>query len=206
MEKNQLTPETALKVLQERDAPLLQWMGKISVTSKEEQKHCEANLIMAKKAHAQADAMRKNLVAPLYEAIKRINALFNPYLSRLQLGINASNKTLSDWRIYSKQEAERLLDTVALDYADKIKESKITGEKVEPPILPDLNIAKTSHSGPGYVSYMDGFEIVIVNDDKVPRDLCKADMSKIRARVKSGARVIEGVAITPKYTMRTKMG
>ena len=201
-----LPPEIALKVLQEKDADLLKWMGQISVTSVEEQKRCESNLIMAKNAYNQAEAMRKNLTAPMYEAIKRINALFKPYTSRLELGINMSIKTLGDWRTFSKKEAERKLDTLAVDYMNKVKESKETGEVVNLPTLPDLNIAKTSHSGPGYVSYIDGFEIIIISEDKVPRDLCKADMSKIRARVKSGIHQIDGVSITQKYNLRSKMG
>lgn len=199
-------PETALKVLQEKDSRLLQWMSEISVTTIEGQKNCESNLIMAKNAYNQADAMRKNLIVPLLEAIKRINALFNPYLGRLQLGIGMSTKALSDWRNFCKQEAERKLDTIAIDYVNKVKEAQTTGEKVDLPTLPDLNIAKTSHSGPGYVSYIEGFEIRIMNEDAVPRDLCKADMVKIRARVKSGIRQIDGVLITQKYITRTKMG
>ena len=201
-----LPPEVALKVLQEKDADLLRWMDQISVTSIGEQKNCESNLIMAKNAYNQAEAMRKNLTAPMYEAIKRINALFKPYTSKLELGINMSIKGLSDWHAFSKKEAGRKLDTLAVDYMNKVKEAQETGEIVPVPRLPDLNIAKTSHSGPGYVSYIDGFEIIIISEDKVPRDLCKADMSKIRARVKSGGRQIDGVSITQKYNLRSKMG
>lgn len=197
-------PEEALLMLQTSNASLVDYMSHVSITTEQDQKNCESNLILAKKAYNRVEEMRKNLVAPSYETIRRVNALFNQYLNQLMLKIKSADKALSDWRIQQKVEANRLLDTVAQDYVDKLAEARQTGEIVPVPRLPTLEQPKTSYSGPGSVTYIDGFEIRVIDDYKVPRDLCKPDMVRIRSRVKSGIRQIDGVLITQKFIMRTK--
>jgi hypothetical protein len=197
-------PEVALQMLQTSDAPLIDYMTNVSILDEHDQKNCEANLILAKRAYNRADEMRKSLIEPSQEAIKRVNALFSQYLTKLMFGIKTTDRALSDWRVQQKADANRLLDTVAQDYVNKLNEAKQTGEIVPVPRLPNIDQAKTSYSGPGSVTYIDGFEIRVIDDNKVPRDLCKPDMVRIRSRVKSGIRQIDGVLITQKYIMRTK--
>jgi hypothetical protein len=204
MDKNHEHPEIALQMLQTTDAKLLNYMNTVSITTEREQKDCEANLILAKRAYNRADEIRKDLIEPSQEAIKRVNTLFSQYLNQLQFGIKSTQTALNNWRVRQGEEANRLLDTVASDYIARVNEAKQTGEIVEPPRLPTLEQPKTSYSGPGSITYMDGFEIRIIDENKVPRDLCKPDMVRIRSRIKSGVKEIDGVLITKKFIMRTR--
>jgi hypothetical protein len=121
------SPEIALQMLKSNDAPLIQYLQGVSITNEDQRKNCEANLILASRAYTKADEVRKSILAPLNEAIAKINALFRPYLKQFEDGIHDARQELSDYRIRDQQLQNENLNTVAKEYITQLQIAKETG-------------------------------------------------------------------------------
>lgn len=190
-------PSEELANLEASSQPLLKHLYAIKVASPEEQKNAEDLLIVARRARTAADEKRKQLTRPLDEAKRRIIQLFEPYINRLDTGINILNRELTAYH-ESLLELQRQAQRKALEeQAARMTEAQQTGEVVDLPQATTLpNVAKTSRAHLGTVTYRDDLAILIINPDQVPRDLCEPSMPRIRARVKSGVTNIPGVLVT----------
>jgi len=126
----------------------------------------------------------------------------------LNMGIHIVNEALQNYHSKQVKEAEELRMIALAEQASKFAEAKETGEVVE--ITPAEEVPetplKTSHAHLGNVTYREDFEVIIVNPLLVPRELCDPNISRIRARVKSGITEIPGVLITKKYITVAKGG
>ncbi|MGA2669987.1 MAG: hypothetical protein ABSF21_01000 [Dehalococcoidia bacterium] len=194
--------ETEVTTLQQNQSKLLEWMGATEIIkSDEEQRNAEDMLIHARQSLRDIETKRKELLEPVNETRDRINALFKPLSDKLNMGIFVVNKALQDYHTQQTKEAEELRMIALAEQAAKIVEAEKTGEVVE--ICPTADIpeapSKTSHAHLGAVTYREDFDISIVNPSLVPRELCEPNLSRIRARVKSGVMEIPGVLITKKY-------
>lgn len=194
--------ETEVTTLQQNQARLLEWMGATTViASGEEQRNAEDMLIHARQSLRDIEAKRKELLEPVFETRDRINALFKPLSDKLNMGIFIVNKALQDYHTKEVKEAEELRMIALTEQAAKITEARETGEIVE--ICPTADVPeaplKTSHAHLGAVTYREDFDVSIVDPLLVPRELCDPNLSRIRARVKSGVMEIPGVLITKKY-------
>lgn len=201
--------ESEVTVLANSQSSLLEWMGSTGVIiSDEQQKNAEDMLIHARQSLRNVEAKRKELLQPVNETRDRINALFKPLSDKLNMGIFVVNKALQDYHLKQAKEAEELQAIALAEHAAKVAEAQETGEVVE--LLPTEDIpealGKTSHAHLGSVTYRDGFDIAIVDHRLVPRDLCDPNLSRIRARVKSGVTEIPGVLITKNYITVAKGG
>jgi hypothetical protein len=199
--------EGALQQLEQTTEPVLRWMIDLKVTSPDTQKEAEDLLISARAAYKEADEKRKELTRPLDEAKKRIIQLFQPYMNRLETGINILNRELTSYHealAALRKEQERL----ALEQqAARLREAQQTGEVVDAPEAPAVPlVAKTSRANIGTVTYREDWDIQVVDPAKVPRDLCEPSMSRIRARVKSGVTEIPGVLVTRRTISTTRKG
>ena len=193
----QQDPTCELASLEESSQPLLRWLHDLKVTTPEEQKNSEDLLISARHALKEADEKRRQLTRPLDEAKQRIIDLFQPYINRLETGINILNRELTDHhqrRVALRlEEQRRAMETQAV----RMKEAEETGEVVEPLKFPDVpTVAKTSRTNLGTVTYRDEWHVQVVDAASVPRDLCEPSLPRIRARVKSGVTTIPGVLVT----------
>ena len=192
-------PQQALVELETGQQALLRWLHTAMVTNPTEQRNAEDLLISARYALRQAQEKRMELTRPLDEAKARIIDLFKPYVQRLQDGIDSLTRELNTYHAHLLQIQAIERDRALREQAERLKESLHTGEVVEPVEPTGLPVvAKTSRANLGTVTYRDDFEIDIVDPNKVPRDLCDPNMSKIRARVKSGITDIPGVLVTRK--------
>ena len=201
--------ESEVTALANSQSKLLDWMGSTAViASDEEQKDAEDMLIHARQSLRDVEAKRKELLQPVNETRDRINALFKPLSDRLNMGISVVSKALQDYHFKQAKEAEELQAIALAEQAAKITEARETGEIVELTPTEDIPEAphKTSHAHLGSVTYRDDFDIAIVNALLVPRELCDPNISRIRARVKSGVTEIPGVLITKKYITVAKGG
>jgi hypothetical protein len=194
--------ETEAKVLEQNQASLVGWMAASTIiTSNDEQRNAEDMLIHARQSLRDIETKRKELLEPVNETRDRINALFKPLSDRLNMGIFVVNKALQDYHSQQVKEAEELRMIALAEQAAKITEARETGEVVE--ITPTADIPeapfKTSHAHLGAVTYREDFDVAIVDALLVPRELCDPNLSRIRARVKSGVMEIPGVLITKKY-------
>ena len=98
--------------------------------------------------------------------------------------------------------------TALAEQAAKLAEAQETGEVVElldTAAVPEVP-GKTSKAHLGSVTYREDIEVMIVNPLLVPRELCDPNMSRIRARAKSGVKEIPGVLISKKYVTVTRRG
>ena len=197
----------ALAQLEQSSQPLMDWIADHKVTSPETQKNAEDLLISARAARKQAEDKRKELTRPLDEAKARIIDLFQPYLNRLDIGINMINRELTNYHeslIALEREQER---RAMEEQAARMNEAQETGEIVEPAQPPSLpHVSKTSHAHIGTVTYRQEWDIKVVDPARVPRDLCEPSMSRIRARVKSGVINIPGVLVTPRTISTARKG
>ena len=201
--------ESEVAVLANSQSSLLEWMGSTAVIiSDEQQKNAEDMLIHARQSLRNVEAKRKELLQPVNETRDRINALFKPLLERLNMGVFIVNKALQDYHLKQAKEAEELQAIALAEQVAKVAEAQETGEVVEVCQTADIPEApcKTSHAHLGTVTYRDDFDIAIVNALLVPRELCDPNLSRIRARVKSGITEIPGVLITKKYVTVAKGG
>jgi len=200
----QQNPEVIIQDLQTKDKTLFEWIGRLEITDEASQKNAENLLTDAKTAQKKATEAQKFLLDPIRESEKRVRDLFRPYLSRLDLGISRISTVLGDYHQEQLKAARESETYAAAELAAKIADAEGTGEIVD--LTPAETVhapAKTSRAELGTTSYLEGFDVKIVNPDLVPRDLCVPSMPKIRARVKSGVKSIEGVLITPKINLRT---
>jgi hypothetical protein len=198
-------PQQAITQLENGQRDLMRWLYTAHVTNPTEKRNAEDMLIVARVALKEAVQKRMELTRPLDEAKARIIALFKPYVQRLEDGIDSLTRELNTYHAHLLQiqaiEHERALK----EQAERLKEALKTGEVVdlvEPTDVPV--VAKTSRANLGTVTYRDDFDIEIVDPNKVPRDLCDPNMSKIRARVKSGVTDIPGVLVTRKHVPVTR--
>jgi len=194
--------ETEVKTLQQNQATLVNWLGATTViTCGEEQKNAEDMLIHARQSLRDVETKRKELLEPVNETRDRINALFKPLSDKLNMGIFIVNKALQDYHSQQVKEAEELRMIALAEQAAKMTESRETGEVVE--ITPTADVPeaplKTSHAHLGAVTYREDFDVSIVDPLLVPRELCDPNLTRIRARVKSGVMEIPGVLITKKF-------
>jgi len=194
--------ETEVKTLEQNQATLVSWLGANTViTSGEDQRNAEDMLIHARQGLRDIETKRKELLEPVNETRDRINALFKPLSDKLNMGIFIVNKALQDYHSQQVKEAEELRMIALAEQAAKITEARETGEVVE--ITPTADVPeaplKTSHAHLGAVTYREDFDVSIVDPLLVPRELCDPNLSRIRARVKSGVMEIPGVLITKKY-------
>ena len=194
--------ETEVKTLEQNQARLVSWLGASTViTCGEEQRNAEDMLIHARKSLRDIETKRKELLEPVNETRDRINALFKPLSDKLNMGIFIVNKALQDYHSQQVKEAEELRMIALAEQAAKMTESRETGEVVE--ITPTADVPeaplKTSHAHLGAVTYREDFDVSIVDPLLVPRELCDPNLTRIRARVKSGVMEIPGVLITKKF-------
>ena len=196
-----------LQELKKRDESLLRFFVEaVEITTPEQQKNCEDLLIIGRRSWKTADDKRKELIAPIREAEKQINNLFKPYLSRLELGLTKIDLALKNWNAKQKREAEALMIEQMKINAAQINEALQTGEVFQPEEIVIRPVAKTSYAHVGTVTYKEDWEFTVVDPDLVPRNLCKPDEVKIRAMVKTGAREIAGVLITPRVITTARTG
>ena len=201
--------QTEVTTLEQNQSQLLGWMATTGVIKSDgEQRNAEDMLIHARQSLRDIETKRKELLEPVNETRDRINALFKPLSDKLNMGIFIVNKALQDYHTQQVKEAEELRMIALQEQAAKITEAKETGEVVE--VTPTIDVpeapAKTSHAHVGAVTYREDFDVAIVDPMLVPRELCDPNLSRIRARVKSGVREIPGVLITKKYITVAKGG
>jgi len=192
--------ENEVTTLEQSQSSLLGWMAGVVVTTNEEQKSAEDLLIHARQALRNIETKRKDLLQPVNETRDRINNLFKPLTDRLNMGVHVVNEALQNYHAQQAREAEELNKMALAEQAAKIAEAKKTGEVVEIPPAEEVVEAprKTSQAHLGSVTYREDFEVTIVNPLLVPRELCDPNISRIRARVKSGVTEIPGVLIAKK--------
>ena len=208
MQSIETRTENEVTILQQNQSTLLAWMASAVVTTDAEQKNAEDLLINARQGLKAVEAKRKDLLQPVNETRDRINALFKPLTDKLSMGIHIVNEALQNYHLKQAKEAEELQAIALAEQAAQLAESKTTGEVVEIVPTADIPLAptKTSQAHLGSVTYRDDFDVSIVNPDLVPRELCDPNLSRIKARVKSGVTGIPGVLITKKYVTVAKGG
>jgi len=200
--------EDEVTTLEQSQSSLLGWMADVVVATDEQQKNAEDLLIHARQAFREIEAKRKDLLQPVNETRDRINALFKPLTDKLNMGIHIVNEALQNYHAQQAREAEELRAIALTEQAAQLAEAKETGEVVEIVQAAEIPEAptKTSQAHLGSVTYREDFDVSIVNPMAVPRDLCDPNISRIRARVKSGVTEIPGVLITKKYITVAKGG
>ena len=199
------TPETIIQQLELKDKTLFEWVGKLEVKDTESQKNAENLLTDAKTAQKRATEAQKFLLDPIRESEKRVRDLFRPYLDRLALGISRINTLLGDYHLEQTKLAKAENEYLMAESAAKLEDAKETGEIVELPTVTIQAPAKTSRAELGTTSYLEGFDIIIINPSLVPHDLCEPSLSKIKARVKSGVKEIPGVLISNRTTIVSRV-
>jgi len=200
--------ETIVESLEQSQSSLLKWMAATQVTSESEQKGAEDMLIHARQALRGVESKRKELLEPVFETRDRINALFKPLTERLNMGIYIINQALQGYHAEQARIAEATRMAALAEQAAKLAEARETGEVVELPsteVMPEAP-SKTSKAHLGSVTYREDIEVTIVNPLLVPRELCDPNLSRIRARAKSGVTEIPGVLISKKYVTVARGG
>jgi len=199
-----VTAETVIQELEQKDKAIFGWAATLEVKDIVSQKNAENLLADAKFAQKRATESLKFITDPIRESEKRVRDLFRPYLDKLDLCISRINTLLGDYHREQERIAREEQLYLAAETTAKFAEAEESGEIVELPTMAIQTPAKTSRAEIATTSYVENVDIVIVTPDLVPRDLCEPSMTKIRARIKSGIKVIPGVLITPKYDVRTR--
>jgi hypothetical protein len=202
----QQNPEVVIQDLQTKDKTLFEWIGRLEITDEASQKNAENLLTDAKTAQKKATEAQKFLLDPIRESEKRVRDLFRPYLDRLQLGMSRITLLLGAYHVEQLKIARESETYAAAELAAKIADAKESGEIVDLTLAETVHApAKTSRAELGTTSYLEGFDIQVINPDLVPRDLCVPDMPKIRARIRSGIKEIPGVLILNRTTIVSRM-
>ena len=199
----QQNPQQALEVLERDSRSLFEHAARLEVTDAESQRNGENILADLKLAKKNATAALKTVTDPIRAAEKAARELFTPYLAKVDFALTKTDSALQDYFKAQAEQAKQEQDYINAENAAKLEDAKESGEVVELSTATAQAPAKTSRADFATTSYGQGFDIVIINADLVPRDLCDPTMSKIRKRIESGVRVIPGVQIKPRVNIRT---
>jgi len=198
-----------IATLQTGASGLLKWSeGELEIVNDDQQRNAEDLLIGLRQAYKAADEKRKDLLKPVDETRSRIQALFKPYLERIEAASQALTRQLGAYHEAQRRSAEEAKNLLLQQEADRVADARANGEIVEAlTFMPDEmpEVAKTSHAHLGSVTYREDIEVTIVNLRLIPRDLMLPDMPKIKARAKSGME-IPGVLVTKKLIPVTRAG
>ncbi len=191
-----------LQTLQESNATLIERLMTQVITCKEDQVCVQDNVILIRGNMDKVTMVKKGLLEPLNEGIRRINSLFNPLLNNMQEAEKAGTQKLSEWRISEQLRNESELNHYYETYQAKVSEAKQTGEVVQLAPLPNINQPRTEHSNAGALNYSDDWDILVPHPELVPREYCEPSLRKLRNAVKAGNRYIDGCIIKQKYVIR----
>jgi hypothetical protein len=174
------TAKQELLKINQKDAELTRWFGKIEIKSAEDRQNFMEILGDAKIAYKKAKAMQDNLLEPLEEAIKRIKILFKPKLDEYSNAIKEISAGLNTYYTNEKKLTQQQVVTQAQDYWDKRTEAKETGEVPPLPELGVSSVAKTFHHNMGTTNMRPHIKVTIVTASLVPREYCVPDESLLR--------------------------
>ncbi len=192
------SPEQAILTLEQRNAILLKWLVNIRIENQEQRKDCSDMLTNARQSKREAETLLKEAVEPSKLEIEHIKGIFNPFIEKLNTGINSVTKAMSEW----DTEQERL-QAEALKQLTEDQVDTDTGEVVSVLAQPVQPISKTTKSDIGSDTRRDSFDIVITNADLIPRQYCDPSMVKLRAGFKL-TDSIPGAIKAPKKVYQTR--
>ena len=194
----ELTTST-IATLDEQVQSALGWAEPTMVIEDDAQrKNAEDLLIVLRQARKTAEDKRLEITRPLDETKKRVMELFKPHIARLDTVINLVSNRLAEYHAAQQRAVKEAQDLLLQEAANRMREARETGEVVSLPALTPEAMPEartTNHANLGSVTYRETWDIRIVDQSKLPRDLLVPDMPRIRARVRSGADVPGVVAV-----------
>jgi len=221
---------TALTVKANRD--FFPWLvEEIIIESPEQLKNANDMLGIGKALVRDIESARRNEKKPIEAELKGIDERYRPFENRVSLGVTRLGEAVINYQkkvaiwnaaVLAKQESDRIAAEKAAEEQMKanaalIEEAKSTGEilpsTVYQPVEPQyprmeapVQSATKVKGNMSTSSVKTTYEYLVVDPDLVPKDLCSPDLAKIKARHKSGAKVIPGVLISEKQYTATRLG
>jgi hypothetical protein len=176
-----INAQEKLQIWESKDASLIEWCNKATVSNIEEQAKVQDLLTGIKQSEKRLIGLEDSMIDPLQDVIGKIKTLFKPKRDQItQIKTHLSN-LLSNWRKEQLSITEETIIKRAEDYWDKRKEAEQTGEIL--PNLPDLNVtppSQTSHHNMGTTTYRKRVIVRIVKPHLVPRSFCVPVESLLR--------------------------
>jgi hypothetical protein len=173
--------ETTLAPQREEAEKALQVIQRMDLTSQARRDKAGIALAEIRARIAGLEAQRKDLTAPINEAKKRVDALFNVPKEYWQ----ACNVALSERLLAATEEAEREQRKALAAVAE-------AGGNVE---AATLMVAHDTPRTPDGLQERTSWSFRITDESKVPDDFWIIDESYIVKRIRAGAREIPGVEI-----------
>ena len=156
------------------------------------------------------DGARKDVGAPLREALAKIQTFFDEGLGLLEKADTWIRGLQKNWMI-KKEQARRAQQAVVDKHVNEMQKEfdKQSAEMGFSPVtVAPLTVPKASgpiRGGDGSTTYMRTvWKFEVTDAVKVPREYCEPSSKLIRAAVDAGVRNIEGVRIWPEETPITK--
>ena len=193
------TPETALITLKQQNEILLKHLANIIITNKDERINVADMLITGRKAVKEVKAKLAELIQPAKDEQSRIKGIFDPFIQQLDDGIQSISKAMSNYDIeqdrIAHEELMKSLKPVVNDVTGEITDVVPSTVDIQP---------KTTQANTGSFSKQDSFDVIIVEEDKIPRQYCDPSLVKLRAAFKSGVTEIPGALKQPKKVYQTR--
>ena len=197
----------------------------LTIDNPEQSRNASDLLAIGKDIYKSLEEARKAEKAPFMESAKEVDEQYKPALNRVQMAVGKLDDALITYHRKAKAEADALLkmqhgeqetkrlaaeaaliETLKANRA-KLEETKETGEVFEPVPLPALPepeaiivepVRQSIRGTLGTTNIKDTPEFTLIagEEDKVPRNLCSPDMSKIKKWYAAGFHEIPGVMVT----------
>ncbi|HSW64481.1 MAG TPA: hypothetical protein VLH56_14415 [Dissulfurispiraceae bacterium] len=196
----------------------------IEVTDNESFGNAGGFLKKIKFAIKELDAKRKELVDPLNQVVKKINAAFKPKVDALESVQRALEGKMGKWQIEERNRKEKAaaeirakelaeMETRKNEYADAaavtgdeelLKRAEIIEAKQTEEAAREIKAKVTARTEEATTSTRFEWAFEITAPEEISRKYCSPDEKKIRAAVKDGARDIAGVRIYEKAITITR--
>ena len=181
-------------------------VDEITIENDEQLKNMSDLLAIGKAIEKEAVAKLKEIIDPLRIQAKEARDAFKPLQNRIALGISRIDSAIISYHQKKKEEAEQLLITQMQEQAQRIADSKETGEIVELEQRVTQPVSNTIRGNMGTTGIRETAEFTVVDEDKVPPELKTTDLKKVKAWYALGHKDIPGILITIKQSTVSRFG
>ena len=159
---------------------------KVTIKTDADQENVVKALVGIEKEEKRIDEQRKFFTDPLNEQVKKINAMFKPFVNGLGDAANTLRRKMSVYQMAITAKADKARDKALADLkSGKIKNVETAVAQIEKVKEPE----KTVRSEAATVTFKDkiGFEIADLN--AIPREYLMPDEKKILKVVQAGVEI-----------------
>lgn len=182
------------EVVKDQTGKAIELAQGVKITSLEKMNSAVELLVKIKKAEKLIVGEKEKMTKPLNESLKNIRAFFKPFEVKIGDAKSVVQQKITDYQyILEKKEEEK-----AKKIEEKVEKGEMDFEKAGEK-LDKIETAQKYEAEEGKVSFRTTKEVIVEDENKIPRQYLSVDMVKVRRDALAGIN-IEGVKVVEKKT------